>query len=101
LEAIDGLKGLDESILGEVSGILPIRNQVIDNAENPLAVFDNQSIKRGHLSSLHLTDDNQIRIRFLLTLGSGNGRPGKNLRQIHRANRQLMGAKERRKSNLW
>src|SRR5882762_8742191 len=79
LKAIDGLKGLDEGVLGQVGGIFPVGGEVVDDPENPLPVFQDQAVKSGDITRLHLFHDGEIRIGLLLALRGANDSLGENL----------------------
>ena len=67
-EPVDGLEGLDESVLGQVSRVLPVRRHVIDEAVNPLPIFADESIKSGDIHGLHFANDLKVRVGLLAAL---------------------------------
>src|SRR5437899_8145939 len=45
LKPVDRLESLDEGVLGQVRGVLPVGGEIVHDPENALAVFEDQPVK--------------------------------------------------------
>ena len=96
-EALDRLKGFDKRVLREVGRIFAILSHVVDDPQNPLAIFGNQTIKSCDITGLDLPDDNKVGIRLLPSLGRGNHRLSACFDRIHEARRKWQSAGRRKR----